>query len=302
MDLSIIIIGYNTSKELQNCLLSINNQKNIQENIEIIYIDDGSIDNSIELFNSFKSNFPKKCIKHKKNKGRNIARNSGIKNSLGRWCFFINSNIILKENVIHNYLNEIKNTTSIAITGNIEYTCKNKKFESYLNNPNRGVNSFKSKKIIPYYFLLFSNACIKKSTFNENLLDSDFIGYGGSEMEMSFRINQFMPNSILFIPNVPVIRLNHPVLKKHLSRLEEFGENNIFFLLKKINIKNLPNTYKIFTIFLNKSSLIFSPLFYLIRLFLLIIISLIPNYYSNTIIKYILGLSIIIGISKNKHI
>ena len=78
MTLTIIIIGYNAAKELQFCLSSINKQKNINETIEILYIDDGSLDNSIHIFNSFNLKFQKRYIKHSKKLGRNNARNTGI--------------------------------------------------------------------------------------------------------------------------------------------------------------------------------------------------------------------------------
>ena len=300
MTLTIIIIGYNAAKELQFCLSSINKQKNINENIEILYIDDGSLDNSIHIFNSFNLKFQKRYIKHSKKLGRNNARNTGIKNATGDWCLFINSNISLDENVINNYLNEIKKRNYNILTGNIKYICPDKKFELYLNNYKRTINNYKTKQIIPYYYLLFSNACIKKTILQKIKFDEKLTGYGGSEMEISYRINK--QNPILFVPDTFGTRLNHPSLKDHLKRIEAFGEKNIFFIYQKIKKNHLPNTFKLFYLFLNKSSIILLPLFYLIRWLLFNIITLLPDKKSYNIIKLLLGLSMIVGIAKNKYI
>ena len=60
--ISVIIIGYNTKNYLVGLLHSIKKQNIFipQKNIEIIYVDDGSNDGSIEIFRSFPLNFKKK--------------------------------------------------------------------------------------------------------------------------------------------------------------------------------------------------------------------------------------------------
>jgi len=60
--LSIIVIGYNTSSALTKCLHSLNLQKLDGFDAEIIYVDDGSIDDSVKIFN----NFPLKRINFKR--------------------------------------------------------------------------------------------------------------------------------------------------------------------------------------------------------------------------------------------
>ena len=297
MKLSIIIIGYNTSKELEVCLESINKQKTIKKNIDVLYIDDGSTDNSVEIFNSFELKFYKKCIVHKKNLGRNHARNSGIINAKGSWCLFINSNIFLNDDVVDKYLNEIIKTNYNILTSNIKYICSDKQFELYLNNSKRAINGYIKKQTIPYYYLLFSNACIKTSVLKKSAFNKKFSSYGGSEMEFSYKLNQ--KNKILFVPNIVCTRLNHPSLINHIIRLEEFGKNNLFFLLKKIKPKKLPYVYKFFKLFFNKGSFLFFPFLYLIRSFIIKFLIVSPNILSLKLIKCILGLSILIGITKH---
>ncbi|MDK0919115.1 glycosyltransferase family 2 protein [Clostridium perfringens] len=88
--ISVIIPCYNCEKYIDKCLDSILNQLN--KNIEIILIDDGSTDNSYNIAKSKleKSNINYKILKQK-NSGVSTARNNGIKNSSGKYLYFIDA-------------------------------------------------------------------------------------------------------------------------------------------------------------------------------------------------------------------
>ena len=74
------------NKSLKNSIQLANKCKNI----EILYIDDGSKDNS---YNLLKNRIPDKAniklIKNKKNNGPGIARNTGLRKALGRKIIFL---------------------------------------------------------------------------------------------------------------------------------------------------------------------------------------------------------------------
>ena len=69
--LSIVIPIYNSSKSIERCLLSIKQQNVNKNKIEIIAVDDGSTDDSLEII--------KRCknikVYHQENKGVGAARN-----------------------------------------------------------------------------------------------------------------------------------------------------------------------------------------------------------------------------------
>ena len=88
--ISIIIIGFNTKNELEKLLISIKNIHN--ESIEIIYVDDGSNDQSYEMYSSFTLQYSKKGKKLNSNMGRTHATQEGISLAEGEWLYFIRSN------------------------------------------------------------------------------------------------------------------------------------------------------------------------------------------------------------------
>lgn len=96
---SIVIPIYNVEKYAIRCLESINKQT--YKNIEVICINDGSIDNSYHIVKEYL----KKCsfqyiIKNCENKGVSAARNLGIKLSSGDYICFVDSDDMIDNNYI----------------------------------------------------------------------------------------------------------------------------------------------------------------------------------------------------------
>ena len=96
IDISIILPIYNSEAFLPLCLNSIISQT--LKNIEIICIDDGSTDNSLEIINQYKKKDNRLIIIHQTNQGPGIARNIGINMSKGKFIAFIDSDDIYPNN------------------------------------------------------------------------------------------------------------------------------------------------------------------------------------------------------------
>lgn len=87
--LSIVIPVYNAGKYITNILEKLEEQ---QENyIEVILVDDGSTDNSLEICQRFASKNKIFKVFHQENKGASSARNQGIKIAEGEYIVFIDS-------------------------------------------------------------------------------------------------------------------------------------------------------------------------------------------------------------------
>lgn len=107
---SIIIPAKDTSFSLSKTLESINNNimpKQLYSQIEIIVVDDGTCNNSIEevvnIYNST-SRIKAKYVRIQNNAGRNYARNIGASLAAGEILFFIDSDIILGKNYLFEHL------------------------------------------------------------------------------------------------------------------------------------------------------------------------------------------------------
>jgi hypothetical protein len=101
IELSIIIVNYNTRENLKECLLSI--QKHIKGvEYEVIVVDNSSCDGSKEMV---KRLFPTVLlIENKKNFFFTRANNQGIRRSKGEYILLLNSDTIIMDNSIKKML------------------------------------------------------------------------------------------------------------------------------------------------------------------------------------------------------
>ncbi len=87
--ISVIIPVYNVSLYLSDCLESIINQT--FKDLEIICINDGSTDNSLEILNSYALKDNRIKVINQKNSGSSVCRNYGIRNAVSEYISFIDS-------------------------------------------------------------------------------------------------------------------------------------------------------------------------------------------------------------------
>lgn len=114
MDISVIIVSFNTKLLLHNCLNSVYKySKNIK--FEVIVVDNNSNDNSFEMIKKY---FPQVIIiKNSKNIGFGNANNLGAKKAKGDYLLLLNSDTYLEQNLlahIHKEANKISNLGALA--------------------------------------------------------------------------------------------------------------------------------------------------------------------------------------------
>ena len=103
--LSVIVSVYNTEKFVEKCIDSILNQT--YENIELLIIDDGSKDKSLQLLQKYKKNKNVILIENKENKGLSYSRNLGMKKATGDYLGFIDSDDYIEPDYYKNLMTSI---------------------------------------------------------------------------------------------------------------------------------------------------------------------------------------------------
>lgn len=95
---SVIIPVYNVENYLTECLNSVINQT--MTDYEIICIDDGSTDHSLEILKCFGEKYPFIKIIQKENGGLSAARNTGLDIAYGEYIFFLDSDDCIEERAL----------------------------------------------------------------------------------------------------------------------------------------------------------------------------------------------------------
>lgn len=95
---SVIMPVYNTEKYVEEALYSILNQT--LKEIQIIVVNDGSKDNSLEVVNKIAVSDKRIEVYSQVNKGQALARNLGLKYAEGQFIYFMDSDDVLDKNTL----------------------------------------------------------------------------------------------------------------------------------------------------------------------------------------------------------
>ncbi|MBN1468002.1 MAG: glycosyltransferase, partial [Fusobacteriaceae bacterium] len=113
--ISCVVIGLNSSKTIFDCLKSIKNS-NYKGDIEIIYVDGGSTDNSVDL--AKRINGVKVVQLKQENPTPGRQRNAGWKIAKGNYVHFFDGDIVVKKNWIKEAVRAINEKNKIlAVCG-----------------------------------------------------------------------------------------------------------------------------------------------------------------------------------------
>ncbi|MCL5439113.1 MAG: glycosyltransferase family 2 protein [Patescibacteria group bacterium] len=271
IDLSIVIVSYNTKEFLKKCLKSIKN--NCRLNYEVIVVDNGSVDGSAEVIDKEFKNVI--LFQNAKNLGFSKANNIGIKKANGKYVLFLNSDTEIKQQTLEEIFEFMEKNKYVGVA-----TCKVELPNGSLDDAcHRGFptpwNSFTHfsgiSKIFPYsnlfngYHLGWKNlntiheidACAgafmftrKKAGDEIGWWDEDYFWYG-EDLDFCYRLKK-KGWKIYFIPSVSTLHYkgisggikNH---SKHLSTADsetrKFATKARFDAMKIFYNKHYKNKY-----------------------------------------------------------
>lgn len=106
--ISIIVPVYNMEQYLKKCVDSI--IKQTYSNLEIILVNDGSLDKSLFICKEYKKRDSRIRIVNKKNGGLSSARNAGVNVATGEYITFVDSDDYLKGNAIETLVKMIEHS------------------------------------------------------------------------------------------------------------------------------------------------------------------------------------------------
>jgi len=117
--ISVIVPVYNAEKYLRKCISSIANQT--MQDIEILAINDGSTDRSLELLDELSSKYKGKLkIFTKENGGAGSARNIGLDNANGEFIKFVDADDFLRLDILERMYTLAKENNVSLVRGNYQ--------------------------------------------------------------------------------------------------------------------------------------------------------------------------------------
>lgn len=115
-DVSVVVVSYNDCHRLVDCLGSIQVQDLGFATIEIVVIDDGSTDATVEVVGEL---FPHVRLISKANEGADFSRNRGIEESRGGLIAFIDSDCVAGDGWITKLVEVLRRDPSAVVGGRV---------------------------------------------------------------------------------------------------------------------------------------------------------------------------------------
>lgn len=264
IQVSIILVNYNTKQLLRNCLQSVY-EKTLDIDFEIYVVDNNSHDSSVEMI---KSEFPQvKLIENKENKGFGAANNIAIRDSQAKYVFLLNTDTILLNNAIkifYDFMEKPENISVACCGGNL-YNEEMEKVHSYGIFPNLtelflnvlcmrnlfrlafhqyfdnhvnalAIGTNKNDEIREVNFVIGADMFIKKSVLDKlGPFDEDFFMFY-EDSELGYRMKKAGYKSVIN-PDSKIIHLESKSFKdNHIEKLKLFKESEYKYF-KKCNGK-----------------------------------------------------------------
>lgn len=202
--ISIIIPCFNQAEYLEECIESAYNQT-VQAD-EIIVVNDGSTDNTQEIaerymFKQFPGVESPVRVINQVNKGLPSARNTGIMNVTGQYCFFLDADDILEENAIERLTLEIMQTGADIVAPSFKTFGKDNQ-EVVLAIPT--IEEFKIANRIGYFCAIKRSALLEIGGYNPKMK------WGYEDYDMSFDL--FKRGKSISVIQEPLVRYR---IKEH---------------------------------------------------------------------------------------
>lgn len=175
--ISVIVPVYNSEKYLKRCIESIEMQT--YSNIEIILINDGSTDRSLNVCKELSKRYKNIIYKSQSNSGPSVARNTGISLANGEYITFVDSDDTIKANMYEDLVKKLEDECADIISCNYDIIFENGRVV-YGNN-NGDCEIFDTKEKIKKAFFynrisgisvwnkIFKREIVKDIEFNVNL-------------------------------------------------------------------------------------------------------------------------------------
>jgi glycosyltransferase involved in cell wall biosynthesis len=190
MFFSIVIPTYNRKPILEKCLTALELQKLTDQKVskyEIILVDDGSTDGTLDWLKIHQQDFPSVRVFQQDHQGPATARNLGIKMAQGEIIIFIDSDLVVTENFLQAHANaliqgqEKLKSDRLFTYGWVINTCN---FDDPTAEP------YKITDFSAAYFATGNVAIAKKWLLEAGLFDPIFQLYGWEDLELGVRLKK----------------------------------------------------------------------------------------------------------------
>lgn len=231
--LSVVIVVYNCANSAKETIDSILNQT--YSSFELICIDDGSTDNSLEILLGLSSRDSRLAVFHQEKSGTAVALNNGKATARGKYILFANCSATYKNNAFESLIN-LANLDSLDLLLFNSRSCSD---SEYLENDDMSDRD----RFLNFFANQYSMSGISTLV---NLYGS----FKSIPSQFSYLMSSSISNSALFVPEIAHEHL--PFSFELMTKAQRVGYLNASILTKVSNYQNITseNFYNCYSYFI----------------------------------------------------
>lgn len=173
IDVSVVVPVYNCEKYINKCTDSL--LKQTLKNVELIFVDDGSMDRSVSILREYQKGDARIQIIQQKNQGAGTARNSGLMAARGKYIVFLDADDFFESQLLEEAFScAEKNQAEVVLYDSYVFDEQTGKRRKWLT-PNMPVSPFSNEDLGPGLFSAGKAVPWNKLVLRQFLIDNRII-------------------------------------------------------------------------------------------------------------------------------
>ena len=216
---SVVIPVLNEKKYLPRCLDALTQQQFARDQYELIFVDNGSTDGSLEFLQAQ----PKVKLLRQETRDAYLARNSGIQAAQGKYVVFTDADCVVAKNWLARFAEEVEGSAPGILVGRLSFPTDCSSFVRYYENYYATkMQLFTSELPRECCFGHAGNMAVRTDLFNSLGLFSGMPIVGDTEIVQKFLV-QYPDEPFVYVDDAEVRHLEVSTGQELLKKLYHYG-------------------------------------------------------------------------------
>ena len=216
---SVIIPTFRKREFLDATLSSLGRQTYAAEKIEVVVVDDGADDGTVEYLRSLDTPYTLVPIGHKTNKGRAAARNTAVRAATGDIIVFVDDDMRCEPDLIEQHVRFLKEHPGVVVIGNAITAPELGRSTVFSYLDAMGVHRLPAGAVSPARYFVTNNASVERRHLLEvGLFDETFRTYGYEDTELGFRLEDDAGLKFMYCAKATAYHLHEQTLDEVLAK------------------------------------------------------------------------------------
>jgi GT2 family glycosyltransferase len=221
---------------LEQTLRSLESQTYPPELTEVVVVDDCSPDDTHAYLSSLETPFSLTTVRHAVNRGRSVARNTGVNTATGDLIVFVDDDMRCEPDLILEHVRFHEKHPNSVVIGSALTAPEFGHSTAFSYLDGMGVHRLAADSRSPARYFVTNNASVaRQALLDVGLFDEEFTVYGCEDTEIAFRLEDQSGLEFWYCSTAVAYHIHHQTLDQVLSKRSETAFSLLQLLQKHPN-------------------------------------------------------------------